>query len=344
MRDAAKVRSVDAITRFKAALVEFVDLARSSLTESEGEVVRVLNWLRHDRTLHWQREVKKRREKVAQAQSDLARAQIALDPEGKPRDCTDEKRALRKAQIRLDDAERHVADVKRWIRTIEHEQMLFKAQIQGLRSVLEGNMDRAGAKLGRMVEAIDKYVAVSAPNTSEQLARSTGGGLGPGASPGVSRGVSDAPAERLPDPPALRDLAPAIEERGDIAFDPPDVDPAPAPPGRVPGQVCAALDRTPDLAGLSSRVTLDPGALDAERVILIRTPPAGPTDSGWHIAAWPPAEETSPVAVRLSWVFRARPDWRDLLALPPGLTAVVRGGELEAVFDESDQNVWAMRR
>ncbi|NCF40409.1 MAG: hypothetical protein GWP75_09860, partial [Planctomycetia bacterium] len=54
--ESADVRSIDAIDRFRVALVEFVDAGRISVSEADSDLDRNVIWLERDRVPHWTRQ------------------------------------------------------------------------------------------------------------------------------------------------------------------------------------------------------------------------------------------------------------------------------------------------
>src|SRR5689334_9169166 len=77
MSDGARVISIDVLRTFKAALAEFAEEAGQAISGATSDVQRTIWWLRNDQAAHWQRELKKRNEKLAQAKSELHKVQLA---------------------------------------------------------------------------------------------------------------------------------------------------------------------------------------------------------------------------------------------------------------------------
>ena len=161
MTTGADVKSIDAIREFHGALVEFIDLAKRSLSEADGDVNRTRQWVSHDRSFHWDRQVRRRTERVAQAKSDLFRAQLAKDSERGS--CIDEKRALQKAQAALDEAYRKVEAVNRWRRELEREALLYRGQCQQLSTMLEADLPKLAASITRMIDDLEAYIRMAPP-------------------------------------------------------------------------------------------------------------------------------------------------------------------------------------
>ena len=76
MSDQASVLSIDALKDFRAALIEFGEEAKLSLGEAQSDVQRTIWWIQHDQPANWQRELKKRSNKLNELKTDLSRAQL----------------------------------------------------------------------------------------------------------------------------------------------------------------------------------------------------------------------------------------------------------------------------
>lgn len=157
MRQAARVTSIDAVRGFKAALIEFIDESRRALGEVDAELQRAMVWVETDRMGHWKREIRKRQEKVAQAKSDLYRAQLQAT-DHRP-DCVDERKALAKAQHAFEEAEQKLERCRGWARQLNRELILYKGQSQPFASSLYGELPRAVSKLDHLIERLEAYIA-----------------------------------------------------------------------------------------------------------------------------------------------------------------------------------------
>lgn len=163
MRQSARVSSIDALRDFRLALAEFATTAAAALDEAQADVQRTAWWIEHDRLSHWQIQLRKRATQLAQAKSELFRAQVASPDQRVP--ATMERKAVEKAQALVDEAETKIAAVKRWGRALEREILLYKGQCQQFARVLEGDLPQALWRLDRMVEALERYVQLTAPSS-----------------------------------------------------------------------------------------------------------------------------------------------------------------------------------
>lgn len=100
-------------------------------------------------------------------------------------------------------------------------------------------------------------------------------------------------------------------------------------------------------------VVLRKGVLEEDRIFLQRdeaekdedTEGGAMTDSGWYIGGADDDEEGSenPEDYEACYVYQlleSRPMLLSVMALPTGYVALFEGDEIEAIYDEEDENVW----
>ncbi len=163
MRQAARVSSINALKDFKRALGSFATVINSALAEAQSDLQRTTWWVQQDRLTHWQVQKRKRTTQLAQAKSELFRAQVA-SPDQRV-SATLERKAVDQAQQRLDEAQTKLASIKRWSRVLEREVILYKGHCQQLARAVDGEVPAALIRLDKMVAALEKYVQIQAPST-----------------------------------------------------------------------------------------------------------------------------------------------------------------------------------
>lgn len=166
MRDFARVDSIDALKDFRVSLCKFADTVKVGLDEADHEIDRTALWLKQDQSSYWKSQVRKYQELVTRAKIELNRKQQQKTPLGGRYSCVDEKKALAVAQRHYDEAVQKVANVRRWIRQFDQETFDYRGAIQGLISMLDGDLPNALALLDNMITALEAY-ASSGP-VSEQ--------------------------------------------------------------------------------------------------------------------------------------------------------------------------------
>jgi len=157
MPHAANLTSIDVPGEVKAALVRFDAQVQDAIIQLNLAARRPLEWLEHDRSRHWPREVRKAADAVSEARQTLARAQATIDPDNH-RACYEERKLLDKAKRRLELAERKSAAVRRWIFDLQKEIEEFAVQSAKLQYYLESDLPKSLAALTRMAGALDHYV------------------------------------------------------------------------------------------------------------------------------------------------------------------------------------------
>jgi len=320
MARAARVTDVGAVREFRAALLEFIQEACSAIDQADAEVQRTELWLRLDRLPHWKAEARRRAERVSRARSELAQAEAAKSM-GKT-STVDERKALERAKRELAEAEDKVAATSRWIREFERQSHQYRAQVQQLRSFVEGRM-AGSAELLRALEArLDEYLATAPPPRDDEHETDD-----------ASASVARSPTEAGPaiDPRALRRIGRNLSWSDE-----------PADARAVAGALgaFAAVAQSPgfepgDPPGGDQRILLGPiGA--GSRLCLERRMSERRGDSGWRVYdATGPAGSAGVVEVKP--IADALGDYARILGGPEGVLVIVEGGRVIAAFDAQDR-------
>lgn len=198
MNGSAGVHSIAALEELKNVLANFETEAKESLAVTDMAVRRNLEMFQQDLLKYWQSEQRKREEAVTNARGDLERCRMQSFGDRTP-DCTDQKVALKKAQIRLEEAEQKIKAVKKWSRILEEEVGEYRGPAQELGNMVAGELPKAAADLNRMLNALDAYIGVTAPS----------GSAGSMASGGDPSGVQSTAPSAAPPEPAKPVAAPA---------------------------------------------------------------------------------------------------------------------------------------
>lgn len=210
MAEGSRVTSIDALRLARLALLEFKTDSEAALLEAESAIQRALLWLRHDQLAHWQRELRHRTELLTRAKSDLFRTQVA-QADMAARASVDQKKAVERAKRRVEEAEKKLELVKRWSRVLDRELVLYRGECHELGDALEADVPRGVARLDRMVEGLEGYLALAAP-TGPGADDQVGTVNGPGADGGSVLG-SKAPQDAVAGGPG-QGAKPDEPERG----------------------------------------------------------------------------------------------------------------------------------
>ena len=162
----AKISSIDVLRAIKVAIQQFEFEANLALTTLEMEGRRPVEWIEHDRSRYWPREVRKASDALSEARIALNRCELAISPEDK-RSCIDERKALEKAKKRLRLCEIKVEAVNRWRLQIKKEAEGLQVHISKLKRFLDIDLASAVAALERMASALESYVQKSEPRAAD---------------------------------------------------------------------------------------------------------------------------------------------------------------------------------
>ncbi|MFM8640467.1 MAG: hypothetical protein ACKOEL_07525 [Planctomycetota bacterium] len=158
MGDQVKVADIETIARFRAALVQAAETFGLALEEAEGDIERTVVWLQTERPDTWRRRIRKAQDEVVACKGALYRKQeIKATPEARP-SVVDERKALERAQRRLEHAEEKLRATKRWANELPRQMAIFKGALSTMHVLLDRDMPRMNAMMRRMEEHLDDYL------------------------------------------------------------------------------------------------------------------------------------------------------------------------------------------
>lgn len=163
MSEFARVTSIDALRQFKAALADFAEQVGLALSEAQSDVQRTVSWMSNDRLMHWQRELKKRNEKLALAKSELFRKQ--LESNDTRTSAVVERKNVAKAERLVEEAEQKLKNVKKWKSVLERELMLFRAQCAQVSAVAQSDVPITIGRMEKMIASLEAYISIAAPTS-----------------------------------------------------------------------------------------------------------------------------------------------------------------------------------
>ncbi len=167
MGQEARVSSIPALRQLRASLGTFAKVASSALEEASTGIQRTRQWLREDQYRFWKAQVQARTEEFVRARLALKQRQVFdRTLAGTPSSCVDEKKALKVAEARLREAEHKLNRVKAWSRQIEKEWSDYRAATQRLINALEVEIPNARARLDKMIDSLEAYLALTPPETA----------------------------------------------------------------------------------------------------------------------------------------------------------------------------------
>lgn len=156
MARSAKVTAIEALSNFRGSLLEFEHSVRSVLETLSSQANRGAEWIETDRTLYWPQQVRERGEQLGEAQNRLAYRQMIKVGDHQPA-CDEEKKQVRLAKARLQEAHDKLELVQHWRRVIRHEAHEFNSRLGKLRRWLDSDLPRAISALEQMHAALGRY-------------------------------------------------------------------------------------------------------------------------------------------------------------------------------------------
>jgi hypothetical protein len=158
----ARIESPDVIREFRTHFVKFDTRCHQAIGGIQADAQRVSQWLRYEQLSHWKQELRKSEEMVRRAYTAFLLARDAISVYGKS-SCVDEKKALRKAELRKAEVEQKLAAVKRWIPILERETEKLMGPINNLSSILDTASPKALGKLDQMTTNLEEYLRAAPP-------------------------------------------------------------------------------------------------------------------------------------------------------------------------------------
>ncbi|MCZ6837449.1 MAG: hypothetical protein O7G85_16865 [Planctomycetota bacterium] len=176
MTPSANIRSIEALRALKVALVQFDDSARQAMGEAKSDVMRAVNWLQNDRAIYWKQQLKYRQNRLADAKSELMRAEMASETKSS---AVVERKLVQKWKMGVEEAEQKLQHIKKWLRIIEHESIKFRAECQPLVRLVETELPKAYVKLDRLYTTLEKYLKMAPPGDRGSASSSGSESSGP---------------------------------------------------------------------------------------------------------------------------------------------------------------------
>ncbi len=165
MSSQADVRSIDSLKELRVALALYEEDAAAALGTVESEVKRTARWLIEERPMYWQEQIKRRRELVAQAKSDLFRKKIQQRADYIP-PMSEQKENLRQAEASLQDAEKRLVMVRKWQPMFNQAVLEYHASVQRIKDMTATDVPSAINLLSRLIDALESYLRVAPPSLS----------------------------------------------------------------------------------------------------------------------------------------------------------------------------------
>lgn len=161
--NSARIDSPDVIKDFRHHFIKFNETCQQAITGIKGDARKVLQWLQTEQLPYWTAEVRKREELRMAARNALSSAKNNESVYG-PSSCIDERKELRKAEARKEEAELKLKAVKKWLSMLEREIENQIAPVNNLSAVLDSGIPRGLAQLDLLTEKLEEYLRAQVPS------------------------------------------------------------------------------------------------------------------------------------------------------------------------------------
>lgn len=153
MAEQASVSSIEALESFRGSLIRYIEKAKRALDDVNGEVRRTRTWLETDRRIYWERQVKLREKKLAQADQELYSAGLSPLKETN----SFQKMAVMKARRQLAEARERLGVVKKWRQAFDTTVETRSRRLESLDFRISRQLPKAVVFLGEAIKALEAY-------------------------------------------------------------------------------------------------------------------------------------------------------------------------------------------
>ena len=175
MQERAQITSIEAIEAFRIGLIAYREKACSAIDEADTAIQRFKDWVRHDRKVHWQNEVRIRGQAFEEARQAWFASRLVEQRTSGTREV-----AYKRARQSLREAEAKLAVVKRWGQACDSRIDPLARQVDAMHKLLGGDVARSIAYLGQVAGTLGDYAGL-APR----------GAAGVASAPGAVEGADD---------------------------------------------------------------------------------------------------------------------------------------------------------
>lgn len=158
MSDPAKVTSVEAISKFYAAVRVFQDDAQGALLALDQQVAKTLAYYDYDLPHYWKGQVRKCYDEVSRARTAYETCRMRTVAGRRPL-CHEEKEALALAERRVEFAQHQVEVAAKWSNRLHRVIDEFRAQSGRFQQILENDVEKTAMLLERTLNALDAYLS-----------------------------------------------------------------------------------------------------------------------------------------------------------------------------------------
>ena len=355
MAERADVSDFAAIEQFRARLIRYREAALAAIASADAEVARTIAWLESEQIPYWKRAVRLANDAVTEAKTKWREKALFKDATGGRQSAIDEKVALDRALLRLEDAQGRQREARRQLIKLRRDESTYKGPVGRLTNFVGGRLADASIELRQVVEQLERYEQARVATPTVVAANDSGAAAPSGpvtaeATEAAAATPIDAErlsAERIDE---IRGRTPTTRVRAHTQRRAP-----PPPLPRLSAEAREALSphsaegRVGKYDLLTSMV---PTTNETTAIYLERREAAAPGDTGWHVGVVPPTDAAAAAALAevtpgcgtltVGKLSAASPGWDGLLDLPVGTLLVGdAAGRLVAAFDALGRELWS---
>lgn len=210
MAEGARVESIEALGRFRIAMIKFAEAVDVALADAEGELSRTGVWLETEQLAYWQTQIRHRHEAVEKAREAVRMKKLFKDSSGRTPSAVEEEKALKVAQQRYEEAVQKLAATQKYIKVLQREFQLYKGGVQRLSTTLADAIPTGVQTLSGFVDQLHRYVGFGPSEAASTSPAAAGSAPDSGAETGVgsmARAEPETPAAPVVEPapvPAAR--------------------------------------------------------------------------------------------------------------------------------------------
>lgn len=163
MSTQVKVEDLEVFRHFRAALLKFAQSAQLALSNADSHIGRTHSWLENEQASFWQGQLRKRAEALTRARDAVRNKKLFKDATGRTPSAQQEEKVLAQCVAAVEEAERKIAAIRKWLPRLEKEADIFRGGISRLNRSLTGDIPNALALLDRLALSLEQYLQIEAP-------------------------------------------------------------------------------------------------------------------------------------------------------------------------------------
>jgi hypothetical protein len=162
MSGQAQITSVEALEAFRSDLIVFLAQMLPVLDEVGSEVVRLKHWLQNDQRELWEKQARKNRQRLEEAQAELFNIHLSSLRESSIL----QQMVTHRAKQAVHESEQKLVSLKQWDRELENQAEPLVKQVSQLQSFLANDLAKAVTYLTQIIQTLEAYAEVLPSDTT----------------------------------------------------------------------------------------------------------------------------------------------------------------------------------